>query len=79
MGGFVKDRLVIGDEVQGTLAGAKDVFAGVGRISTVEDHGVVVFACDIEGEAKGIGAVSGAVVLGKGANKKRRHGKETRN
>ena len=54
-------------------------FAGVGRISTVEDHGVVVFACDIEGEAKGIGAVSGAVVLGKGANKKRRHGKETRN
>lgn len=26
MGGFAEDRLVIGDEVQGTLAGAKDVF-----------------------------------------------------
>ncbi len=46
-----------------------DAVAGFGCISAVKDCGVAVFAHDAKGEAKGIGAVSGVVALGKSADK----------
>ena len=46
-----------------------DAVAGFGCISAVKDRGVAVFTHDAKGEAKGIGAVSGAAALGKSADK----------
>ncbi len=46
-----------------------DAAASFGCISAVKDRDVAVFAHDAKGEAKGIGAVSGAAALGKSADK----------
>ena len=65
----------LGHEVDGhLLAPGQQMLGRVGGVARLQHHSVVALACDVVGEAEGVGAHGGAAVLGQGGDHHGGHG-----